>query len=100
MVHHGIELVREQIADLCRRNGIRRLSLYGSILRDDFGPDSDVDLLAEFRPEARIGFIGLSRIEREFTRLLGRQADLNTPGSFRPSLREKVLAGAEVLYDG
>lgn len=86
------------IADFCQRNRIRKLSLFGSVLRDDFGQDSDVDLLVEFEPEAKVGLFGLTRMEMELSELLGRKVDLNTPGFLSKYFRDEVLAEAEIIY--
>jgi hypothetical protein len=98
MTHHGIDFPRDAIAEFCRRHRIRRLSLFGSILRDDFCPDSDIDVLVEFEPGTRVG-LRFFAIERELSRLLGRKADLNTPGFLGKYFRDEVLAEAEVQYD-
>lgn len=100
MIRNGVELPEDKIAEFCQRHKIRRLSLFGSILREDFGPGSDIDLLVEFEPDATVGFIRLAGIERELGELLGRKADMNTPGSFRQSLLDSIVSEAEVLYDG
>ena len=85
------------IAEFCDQHHVRRLALFGSILRSDFGPESDVDLLVEFEPGhiPGFGFIGL---QDELSRLLGRRVDLNTPQSLSNYFRDKVLAEAEVIY--
>jgi predicted nucleotidyltransferase len=88
-----------RIAEFCRRHRIRKLSLFGSVLRDDFGPESDIDVLVEFEPGARVGLLGLAHIEIELGELLGREVDLNTPGFLSPYFRDQVLAEAEVEYD-
>lgn len=93
-----ISLPEEEIADFCRRHGISRLALFGSVLRDDFQPDSDVDVLVEFEPARVPGLLGLARMERELSSLLGRKADLNTPGFLSPYFRQEVLAEAEVHF--
>ncbi|MEA2512553.1 MAG: uncharacterized protein QOJ59_2040 [Thermomicrobiales bacterium] len=95
----GIDLPTEQIADICRRYRVSELSIFGSVLRDDFRPDSDVDLLVEFESDARIGFIELGRLEQELEDLLGRKIDLGTKRSLRPELRDEILGSAPVLYD-
>jgi len=82
----------------CRRHHIRRLALFGSVLREDFRPDSDVDILVEFDAEHVPGLIGLAGLELELSELLGRKVDLNTPGSFRPAVRQRILAEAVVQY--
>jgi predicted nucleotidyltransferase len=98
MNHHGIEMSREQISQFCRRHRIRRLALFGSILRDDFAPESDIDVLVEFEPGTQVG-LRFFDIERELSALFGRQVDLNTPGFLSKYFRERVLAEAEVQYD-
>ncbi|MBI3762660.1 MAG: nucleotidyltransferase family protein [Chloroflexi bacterium] len=94
----NVSVPRNQIADFCRHNRIRRLSFFGSVLRDDFRPDSDVDVLVEFEPEAQIGFMALSRIKRELSALLERPVDLVPKDGLKPKIREIVLASAEVVY--
>ena len=76
MAQPQIEIPAEALAELCRRYHIRQLALFGSVLRDDFSLDSDVDVLVEFEPEAHIGFMALSRIQRELSALLQRPVDL------------------------
>ena len=98
MVHHGIEFDRRQLADFCRTHRIRKLSLFGSVLRDDFGPESDIDVLVEFEPDAHVGLITFSGIEIELSKLLGRKVDLNTAGFISPRFRDEVLSEAEVQY--
>ena len=94
-----IPIDRERIAEFCRRNHIRKLSLFGSVLRDDFGPDSDVDVLVEFEPGAVVGLIRLAGMEIELSEMLGRKVDLNTAGFLSRHFRGRVLAEAEVQYD-
>ena len=89
------------LAGICRRRRIRRLALFGSVLRPDFGPESDVDILVEFEPGATPGFFGLVRIEEELSRLLGgRKVDLRTPQDLSPYFRNEVVASADVRYGG
>jgi uncharacterized protein len=99
MTRAQIEIPKAQIAEFCRRNRIRRLALFGSVLRADFTPESDVDVLVEFEPDARVGLLGLARIEIELGELLGRKVDLNTPGFLSDYFRDEVLAEAEAQYD-
>ena len=99
MTYHGIQIPEDKLAAFCRQHRIRRLALFGSILRDDFGPESDIDVLVEFETEARVGMIHLAAIELELSDLLGRKVDLNTPGFISPYYRERVLAEAQVQYD-
>ncbi|MBM4017398.1 MAG: nucleotidyltransferase family protein [Planctomycetes bacterium] len=93
-----IDLPKEQVAEFCRRNGIRRLALFGSVLRDDFRPDSDVDVLVEFEPGTRVG-LRFFTMQEELSQILGRKVDLNTPGFLSDYFRDEVLAEAEVEYD-
>jgi predicted nucleotidyltransferase len=93
-----ISVPKEQIAEFCRRNHIRRLALFGSVLRDDFRPDSDVDVLVEFEPEFQVGFLGLARMERELSELLGRKVDLRTPAELSPYFRDEVVRSSLVEY--
>jgi uncharacterized protein len=98
MTRHGIEIPKDRIAEFCRQHGIRRLALFGSILRDDFRPDSDIDVLVEFEPSAKVG-LRFFAIERELSDLLGRKVDLNTPGFLGKYYKEQVLQEAEFQYD-
>lgn len=98
MTVHGIDIPQERIAEFCRQNHIRRLALFGSILRDDFGPSSDVDVLVEFEPGQRVGLFRLTGIELALSDLLGRKVDLNTPGFLSPYFREEVLREARTFY--
>ena len=92
-----IQVDREKIAEFCRRHHIRSLALFGSVLRDDFTPESDVDVLVEFEPGHVPGFIRLGGIEDELSAVLGRQRlDVITPGFLNRRIRERVLAEAEV----
>ena len=94
---HKLTVPTQEIAAFCRRNHIRRLALFGSVLRDDFRPDSDVDAL-EFETGRAPGFLGLARMEDEVSHLLGRKVELNTPMFLSPYFREQVLREAEVQY--
>ncbi len=97
MVAH-IHIPREKITEFCRRHRIRRLALFGSVLREDFSPSSDVDVLVEFDPEARTGLRFFS-MEQELSDLLGRKVDLNTPNFLSPYFRDQVLAEAQTQYE-
>lgn len=99
MRQQNVEIRKEEIADFCRRHHISRLSLFGSVLRDDFRPTSDVDVLVEFEPEHVPGLFGLARMERELSALLGdRKVDLRTPQDLSRYFRDEVMATAEVQY--
>jgi hypothetical protein len=99
MGRRKIDLPQDEIADSGHRHHIRRFSLFGSVLREDFRPDSDLDVLVEFEPGQEPGFFGLVRMERELSELLGgRKADLRTPEDLSRYFRDQVLAEAEVQY--
>lgn len=89
---------RDRIAEFCRRNEIRKLSLFGSVLRENFRPDSDVDVLVEFQPRAVVGLFRLAAMELELSALLGRKVDLRTAADLSRYFRDEVLASAEVQY--
>jgi predicted nucleotidyltransferase len=89
---------RDAVSAFCRRHHIMRLALFGSVLRDDFGPDSHVDVLVEFQADHVPSFNFVS-IEREFSeRLHGRRVDMVTPTFLNPRIRDQVLSSAESLY--
>ncbi len=94
-----IAVDKEEISAFCRQHHIRRLALFGSVLRADFRPDSDVDVLVEFEPGSVPGLFGIARMERELSGLLGgRKVDLRTPGDLSRYFRQSVLEEAEVQY--
>jgi predicted nucleotidyltransferase len=93
----AIEIPREQIADFCRQNHIRKLAIFGSILRPDFRPDSDVDVLVEFEP-GHVPGLAFFAMQEELSALLGRKVDLNTRDWLSRHFRDKVLQEAETLY--
>lgn len=92
-----IVVPKEQIAEFCRHHHIRKLSLFGSVLRNDFGPDSDVDVLVEFEPGKTPG-LAFFAMQDELSELLGCSVDLNTPMWLSPYFRSQVLAEAEPVY--
>ena len=95
----NITLSKEKIEEFCLRNRIRKLALFGSVLRDDFSPESDIDVLVEFEPGARIGFFELYDLEQELSGVFGgRKVDINTPKCLSKYFRNKVLTTAEVQY--
>ena len=94
-----IEIPKERIADFCQRHHIRKLSLFGSVLRDDFKPDSDVDVLVEFEEGKAPGLIRLAGMELELSAILdGRTVDMNTPRCLSRYFRDRVAEEAEVQY--
>ncbi len=92
-----ININREKVAEFCRRHHIRKLALFGSVLRKDFGPDSDVDVLVEFEP-GHIPGLSFFAMERELSEIVGRNVDLNTQGFLSKYFREQAAAEAEVQY--
>ena len=97
MAQARIALPTQAIADFCRRNHIRRLSVFGSILRDDFTATSDLDVLVEFEPDHVPG-LAFFTLERQLSELLGRKVDLNTSGFLSRHFVDEVLAEAEDVY--
>jgi len=93
-----IVIPKAKIVEFCRKNHIRKLSLFGSVLQDDFGPESDVDFLVEFDPGYPVGLIRLAGMENELSKLLGRKADLRTPADLSRYFRDEVVRSAEVQY--
>ncbi|MEW5723372.1 MAG: nucleotidyltransferase family protein [Thermodesulfobacteriota bacterium] len=98
MNYQGVEIPERTIAKFCRRHRIRRLSLFGSILRDDFGPESDVDMLVEFEEGCVPGLLGMAGLEEELSEILGRKVDLRTPAELSRHFREIVLREARPQY--
>src|SRR5512140_3248545 len=102
MTYHGIDIPEEAIADFCRRHRIVRFDLFGSILRDDFRPESDIDVLVEFEAEHSVGLLQMADIELELSQLLGRKVDLVERKAVESSenyiRRRHVLQSAEPLY--
>lgn len=93
--------VQKNLADFCQRYHIRKLSFFGSVLREDFKPDSDVDILVEFEPTHIPGLIRLAKIEQELSEILdGRVVDLHTPDDLSRYFRAEVMKKAEVQYAG
>ena len=88
---------REKISDFCRRHHIRKLALFGSVLREDFRPESDVDVLVEFE-DGHIPGLAFFSMERELSEILNHKVDLNTPQFLSPYFRDQVLAEAEAQY--
>ncbi len=97
-MNRSIAIPEAEVAAFCRRYRVRRLSLFGSVLREDFGPESDVDVLVEFEPDAQVGFLTLSRMAREFSALVGRPVDLVPRNGLKPAIREAVLKQEQVIY--
>jgi len=101
MPPHKIQFSKDLITKFCRRNHIQKLSFFGSVLSEDFRPDSDVDVLIEFEPGREVGLFRLAAMERELSELLGgRKADIRTPEDLSRYFRRKVMSMAEVQYAG
>jgi uncharacterized protein len=98
MVLHGINLPEGEISEFCRRHQIRKLALFGSVLREDFRPDSDIDILVEFEPGEEPGLMRLARMERELAQALGKAVDLRTPEDLSDRFRNRVIQSALVQY--
>ena len=93
-----ITIDHERVSEFCRRSRIRRLSFFGSVLRDDFGDQSDIDVLVEFEPEAIVGYLSMTRMEQELSDLSGRRVDMRTPDELSSYFRDQVVAGAQAEY--
>jgi len=93
-----IQVPQQAIFEFCRKHRIRRLSLFGSVLREDFGPESDVDVLVEFERGSTPGLITLASLEIELSGIVGRKVDLRTPGDLSRYFRDEVIRTAEVQY--
>ena len=94
-----IEVSKEEIAAFCRGHHIRKLAFFGSVLRDDFAPESDVDVLVEFEPGARVGLITLAGMEIQLNQLLRRRVEMHTVKGLNPLFRDSVLNQAQVQYE-
>lgn len=98
MIRHELHIPHEQLAEVCKRYSVKRLSLFGSILTDRFGPESDIDMLVEFLPEAEIGLFEMSAMEEKLSAMLGRKVDLRTPAELSRYFRDKVMQSAVLQY--
>ncbi len=93
-----VKVPKKELADLCRRYQVQKLALFGSALGEHFRPDSDVDVLVSFLPNARVGFITFSRMQRELSELFQRPVDLVPMDGLKPVIREIVLSNIEEIY--
>lgn len=93
-----IKIPDKSVADFCKKNHIKRLAFFGSVLREDFGPQSDVDVLVEFQAGKTPGFLGFSKMERELSGILNRRVDLRTAGELSRYFRDEVISLAKVGY--
>jgi predicted nucleotidyltransferase len=92
-----LSIDRAAVSEFCERHHITRLALFGSVIRDDFRPESDIDVLVEFQPGIRVG-LAFIRMQDELSAVLGRTVDLHTPASLSKYFRDQVLREAEPLY--
>lgn len=93
-----VQVDAARLADLCRRHGVARLSLFGSAARGDMRDDSDVDVLVEFEPGTRVSYFTLGDLQQDLSDVFGRHVDLKTPTTLSDHLRRRVVASAEPLY--
>ena len=95
----NISVDQQQLAEFCRQRHIRRMAFFGSVLRADFGPESDIDVLVEFEPGHVPGLFGIARMELELSTIFdGRKVDLRTAEDLSRYFRDDVLKDAEVQY--
>ena len=97
-MNQPIAINKNQIVDFCIKHHIRKLSFFGSVLREDFRPESDVDVLLEFEAGIRVGLFELMAMQLEFSDIIGREADFRLPGDLSRYFRDSVIAEAEVQY--
>ncbi|MBM3212234.1 nucleotidyltransferase family protein [Candidatus Poribacteria bacterium] len=95
-----IGISKEQITEFCQKNHIKKFSFFGSVLRDDFRPDSDIDILIELDKKYRTGLMKMAGMMMELSKMLGRNVDLRTPDDLSDYFRDEVLQEAEVIYEG
>lgn len=98
MFLHGVDIPVAALTSFCRKHHVAKLSLFGSILRDDFGPGSDVDVLVEFVPGTRVSLLDMGGMLIELQHMIGREVDLRTPEDLSPYFRETVKREAKLLY--
>jgi len=98
LARNHIEIPDEALAELCHRYHVRELALFGSVLRDDFRPDSDIDVLVEYEPDARATLFSHYDLQQELEQLLGRPVDLVSKGGLKPLIRDEILGSAEAIY--
>lgn len=103
MLNLQVVIPRKELAAFCRKNGIVRLALFGSALRDDFGPESDIDVLVDFDSSRRPSLLDIVEIESELSELMGRDVDMLTRASVERSRnhirRRSILDSTEVVYE-
>jgi predicted nucleotidyltransferase len=95
-----LQVSDERLAELCRQYRVQELSVFGSMARGDNRPDSDVDLLVTFQPEAKVGLLAFAALMRELSELMGRKVDLVSKRGLKPLIRSTILDEARLLYAG
>ncbi len=95
---HDITIEDKRLADLCRKNGIHELRFFGSVVRDDFRPDSDIDVIAVFEPDANPSLLDLAGVQIDLTELLGREVHLHTPDMIHPYFRKRIAQASKRVY--
>jgi len=98
IVAPGVVVPQPEIAEICRRYDVKELAVFGSGARGEMRPDSDIDLLVDFLPEARVSLLRHAAAERELTALLGRNVDLVSKRALRDAVRDEVLPQARIIY--
>lgn len=98
MIEPELVIPQDKLEAICARYAIHELAIFGSAVTVSFRPESDVDLLVEFKPEAHVGFLMLSRLQRELSSLLNRQVDLVPKKGLKDHIKKEVLTSAKVLY--
>jgi len=93
-----IRLPKKELYEFCRRYQVQKLALFGSVLGENFHAESDVDILVSFKPDARIGLITYSRMQRELSEIFKRPVDLVPMDGLKPVIRESVLSNIEEVY--
>lgn len=93
-----IQIDRDRIAAFCRKHHIRKLAMFGSVLTDEFRPESDIDVLVEFETGRVLGFLSMAGLELELAGMLGREVDLRTAAELSRYFRDSVLATSEIQY--
>jgi predicted nucleotidyltransferase len=99
MIEDRVNLTKEQIADFCKKNHIKKFAFFGSVLLDDFRPDSDIDILIDLESGAPIGLFEMADMELELSDMIKRKVDLRTPQDLSKYFRNKVVEESKVLYE-
>ncbi len=93
-----LSIPQADLQAFCRAHAVRELSIFGSAVRGDFGPDSDIDVLIDIAPEARVGLVALQRMRDELTRIFGRPVDLLTKNGINHHIRDAILRDSRVIH--